>query len=75
MTFVEVRIFWWRSGNRLFSPSFYLSSTILIRAGDKLLEATSETLATPRYFRGATMIQRQLRPRKEKEVEKEEDQL
>lgn len=43
------------------SPSPFL---VLIRAGDKLLEATSETLATPRCFRGATMIQHQLRPRR-----------
>lgn len=43
------------------SLSFFL---VLIKAGDKLLEATSETLATPRYFRGATMIQHQLHPRR-----------
>jgi len=48
------------------SPSLYFSSTVSIRAGDKLLEATSETLATPMYFRGATMIQHQLRPRRRK---------
>lgn len=37
--------------------------TLSISASDKLLEATLETLATPRCFRGVRMIQRQLRPR------------
>lgn len=61
----EFRIFRWPPVTA-FSPSLYLPSAILIRAGDKLLEATSETLATPKCFRGATMIQRQLRLRRGK---------